>query len=265
MSRIFEAGYINVYSELNTKERCALAFNRKYKQLNPAWDNTMVLLCKKFGGLSLFQPVVLDAGCGNGNYVVDEFRSKISLACGVDANTEATAKNICLDEIKYSPLEEIPYENNKFDVALSLWVVEHLKNPTEVFEEIYRVLKPGGFFLFATPNKDFLPIRVKNLLNLNKINIIANKLLYGREEKDIFRTFYGANDEHDLRNRLENAKFEEIQIDLNYDPGYTSFNEITFKVSNLLSGLPWFKAHLVGLARKGLGAMDLARSLCLSD
>jgi len=94
---------------------------------------------------------ILDAGCGHGNIVVDEFRKNIKKAVGIDFNKEATSKNVCLDEIVIGDLEKMPFSSESFDVVLSLWVLEHLENPLKVLSEIYRVLKPGGAFFFVTP------------------------------------------------------------------------------------------------------------------
>lgn len=240
-SKIFEKGYINVYSELTNQERRELFYQRKYKELNPAWDQTNIVLCQyfdKYGGKT-----VLDAGCGQGNYVIDEFSNKIDFAAGVDADKESTGKNISLDEIKYSNLEAIPYPNNYFDTVISLWVLEHLKNPLKVFKEVGRVLKSGGCFIFATPNKNSWLLRVKRLMTNNLIRVI-NKSLYGREEKNVFGTYYRANSVADLTKLLKLAGFGLTEIKLNYDPAFTSFNEVTFRLSNLIND----GQHIIGVS-----------------
>ena len=39
---------------------------------------------------------------------------------------------------------DLPFANNSFDYVISLQVLEHVKDPRPLFEEMYRVLKPGG-------------------------------------------------------------------------------------------------------------------------
>jgi SAM-dependent methyltransferase len=56
----------------------------------------MVFLSNYFKNNTPENSVILDAGCGNGNYVIDENRQKIAWAIGIDASQESTAKNICL-------------------------------------------------------------------------------------------------------------------------------------------------------------------------
>jgi SAM-dependent methyltransferase len=240
---------------LNPKERRQVEYKIKYKKENPKWDETLVFLARELSKLGEDDLVVLDVGCGNGNYVVDENRKKIAWAAGVDLDESYVKKNICLDEIKIADLESLPFDDSTFDVVLSLWVLEHLKNPGKAFEEVYRVLKPGGLFMFATPNKKFLPLVLMNFLKSNKINHLLNKLLFGREPKDVFPSYYGANDLKVLE-ELSADKFKQVVLRYNYDPGYTSFNDLTYRVSNISHSiftnveLKCTYPHIVGVLKK---------------
>ncbi len=40
-----------------------------------------------------------------------------------------------------------------FDAVLTTEVLEHLKNPYHFFEEVYRILNPGGLFIVSTPHQ----------------------------------------------------------------------------------------------------------------
>jgi len=232
-SKIIERGYLHVYSQLNQKERQILEYQRKYKELCPEWDQTNIILCRQFemATKGLKKVTVLDAGCGNGNYVIDEFRSQIDWAAGVDADTMSTRNNICLDEIKYSNLENIPYPDNEFDIVISAWVAEHLKNPEKVFHEIFRVLKKGGTLIMVTPNAHCWLVGLKKILGNGWINKSVNKLIYGRKNIDVFPTFYRFNDAKNIKKMLTGIGYQKIAITLNYDPGYTSFNQISFRIS----------------------------------
>ena len=46
---------------------------------------------------------------------------------------------------------ELPFEDNTFDVALCMVVLEHLEDPRKAIAEIQRVLKPGGTVLVSVP------------------------------------------------------------------------------------------------------------------
>jgi len=47
--------------------------------------------------------------------------------------------------------DEIPVKSETFDIVLLSEVLEHLEQPYEVLNEIYRVLKPGGLFFITVP------------------------------------------------------------------------------------------------------------------
>ena len=42
---------------------------------------------------------------------------------------------------------KMPFPDNSFDAAWTVWVVEHIPQPEKAFEEMRRVLKPGGMLL----------------------------------------------------------------------------------------------------------------------
>jgi SAM-dependent methyltransferase len=48
-------------------------------------------------------------------------------------------------------VEMMPFENNSFDMVLCSQVLEHVAHPWRAFEEIYRVLKPGGKAIITVP------------------------------------------------------------------------------------------------------------------
>ena len=51
----------------------------------------------------------------------------------------------------------LPYEDKTFDVVISTSVLEHAQNKEELFFEIHRVLKIGGYSMHLFPAKWYLP------------------------------------------------------------------------------------------------------------
>ncbi len=138
------------------------------------WENSFVDLNKNLfsadavKGYDVFSSVenlinksskILDFGCGKGNLVKD-FRDRgYSNSYGVDpselllTNTEAEAAYPgCLKKLDGSKL---PFENSTFDVVYSSGVLHHIdwSDYISVFQEIRRVLKPGGHFIYLEPRK----------------------------------------------------------------------------------------------------------------
>ncbi|MEQ5792592.1 methyltransferase domain-containing protein [Muricauda sp. NFXS6] len=69
-----------------------------------------------------------------------------------------------LDHLEYtttdlnSPLADVkadicnlPFQDNSFDVILCNHVLEHIPNDTKAMQELYRVMKPGGWGIFQIP------------------------------------------------------------------------------------------------------------------
>ena len=54
-------------------------------------------------------------------------------------------------------LEKMSYPDNVFDVFITQDVMEHIFDISAAFNEVKRVLKPGGFFLFTVPYYKDLP------------------------------------------------------------------------------------------------------------
>ena len=52
--------------------------------------------------------------------------------------------------------DKTPYEDQSFDVIVSSEVIEHLENPRAVVREWFRLVKPGGWVVFSTPNNESL-------------------------------------------------------------------------------------------------------------
>jgi arsenite methyltransferase len=111
--------------------------------------------------LGKLQPgdTVLDFGCGGGFdlYVAARLVGEKGLLCGVDLTEEMVKRagenlavaGITNFEIKKVDSEKISYEDNSFDVVISNGVINLSPLKQACFEELWRVLKPGGKIQFA--------------------------------------------------------------------------------------------------------------------
>ncbi|MDO6598415.1 methyltransferase domain-containing protein [Oceanihabitans sp. 2_MG-2023] len=48
----------------------------------------------------------------------------------------------------------LPFKDNSYDVILCNHVLEHIPDDTKAMQELYRVLKPGGYGIFQIPQDD---------------------------------------------------------------------------------------------------------------
>jgi SAM-dependent methyltransferase len=98
---------------------------------------------------------LLDFGCGRGEFL------RGFIGCGVKGfgvDGSCMAEKYCPDaELFVSDLENdnLPFEDNFFDVIYSKSVIEHFYYPEKVVKEIYRVIKPGGLVITLCPDWEF--------------------------------------------------------------------------------------------------------------
>jgi len=86
---------------------------------------------------------VLDIGCGDGARL-GELRDKGFDAFGCEIN-----KSWVGNFVDYGDAENLPYDDNSFDVVLSIDVLEHLKNPVLALKEMFRVCKNRAFIIIT--------------------------------------------------------------------------------------------------------------------
>lgn len=106
--------------------------------------------------MDLFKPFVggklLDYGCGDGQFL-NRIYDYCEIACGIDICDLAIEKahhSYPSLELKLISDHKIPYEDNYFDTACAIDVLEHIVDIESVFEELNRVLKLKGNLLIAT-------------------------------------------------------------------------------------------------------------------
>ncbi|MBD2088489.1 methyltransferase domain-containing protein [Microcoleus sp. FACHB-1515] len=99
---------------------------------------------------------VIDFGCATG-YLARLLRARGCEVTGLEINASAAkhAEEFCeqviVADLDYVSLSEI-LPNQKFDVAIFGDVLEHLRNPWEVLEEVRSILTEEGYVVASIPN-----------------------------------------------------------------------------------------------------------------
>jgi len=116
---------------------------------------------------------VLDLGCGAGNdcFVARAIVGESGKVVGLDftdAMLEKAQKNnarLGFKNVEFikGDIEDMPLEDNQFDVVISNCVLNLVPDKRKAFAEIKRVLKPGGHFCISdVVSKGTLPEKLKN-------------------------------------------------------------------------------------------------------
>ncbi|MFH1187083.1 MAG: methyltransferase domain-containing protein [Candidatus Levyibacteriota bacterium] len=94
------------------------------------------------------KPPVLDIGCGFGEFIQGFTDEKIDVGIDINAKDLLTAaKNNRYKSLLLEDARKLSFSNNTFETIISISTFEHIKNPQKVFNECYRVLKPGGMLI----------------------------------------------------------------------------------------------------------------------
>jgi SAM-dependent methyltransferase len=154
----------------------------------------------------------LDVGAGSrihGGWLPpeqEELRQRATTLIGFDVQAGHLRQHPFLDGRAVGFAEHLPFRSGSIDLVTANMVLEHLVDPLAVFREIARVLRPGGAFVFVTPNRAHPVIRLLALLlGPRGRRLLARVVEHRRQAERIFLTHYRANTCDDLARLAEAA------------------------------------------------------------
>jgi ubiquinone/menaquinone biosynthesis C-methylase UbiE len=162
----------------------------------------------------------LDLGCGR-QIVPDfaasldqqrEIAARMKLVVGMDVDA-AILDHPLLQERVMGWGDALPFADSTFDLITANMVMEHVKDPARILSEARRVLRPGGQFLFHTPNFKYYLVFIAWLIP----DIIKRKivwLLEHRADEDIFPTWYRINTTSRVRHWAAQQGFEVAEVEV---------------------------------------------------
>ncbi|MCX6907912.1 MAG: class I SAM-dependent methyltransferase [Verrucomicrobia bacterium] len=155
--------------------------------------------------------VVLDAGCGQSllpTYL--PIRRRAFAYWGCDPDPQAR-QNPSLDYFVAGELDGAKFGDQKFDLVMSSYVLEHLSDPLPFFCSARSVLRPGGTFAFLTCNRKHpfcQAVRLVERLHLKSML----RTTYGEASEscwhiNAYPAFYRANTMRQIFGLAEKAGF----------------------------------------------------------
>ena len=229
-------------------------FKQKYRNINPKWRESHAIYRNIIAKEVNSDTRILDVGCGHKSYMKTVY-DKTPHTFGIDPDKEALNKNNLINNKIVGFVSNLPFEDDYFDLVVSEWVLEHLKNPEKAFQEIYRVLKPDGKVVFLTPNALNYNVWIIRTIP-NRFHSFFTKKLYGRKEEDTYPVYYKINSVMKITKILGSIGFKKCELILNGDPTYISFNRPLFAFAILLEKLlnlkpfRFAKVHIIGVFKK---------------
>jgi 2-polyprenyl-3-methyl-5-hydroxy-6-metoxy-1,4-benzoquinol methylase len=103
----------------------------------------------------------LDIGCGPGLFV-EVAGERGWEGSGIDPNEDAVkwAKENVSDQVRLGTAETLEWPDEYFDCVTMFDVIEHMADPRVEMADVWRVLRPGGLLVVATPDAGALITRV---------------------------------------------------------------------------------------------------------
>lgn len=229
-------------------------YRQKYRVLNPEWQDSLTIQKNIIVQNINKKTRLLDLGCGHSDFMGEAY-NKTEYIYGIDPDKRAIEKNTIINNKIIGSADKMPFADNFFDLVTLTWVMEHLDDPSQVFKEVHRVLKPKGKIIFLTPN-----IWNYNVWIIRVIPNIFHKFLvsyfYNRQENDTYPKKYKLNSIGKIDKILLPIGLKKCQIILNGDPSYISFNKSLFKSACLIEKLfnkksfNFAKVHIIGVYQK---------------
>ena len=180
-------------------------------------------------GPMFFEPYAIDV---SNRIDISSVNTALEIACGTGRVTRhlrkvipATAKLIASDispdmlavakekleglDIDWRIIDahELPFGENTLDLVVCCFGYMFVPDKTKAFAEVYRVLKPGGMFLFTTWDR----------LENNAASFVSRTIMKGYLEQPLPESYnlaFSMNDELTIQKLLHDAAFSKITIEI---------------------------------------------------
>ncbi len=157
------------------------------------------------------------------------FKGEVASVIGADIDP-VVLSNEELDEGYLIKDGVLPFSDNYFDLAYSDFVLEHIEDPKQFLQEVYRVLKPGGSFFFRAPNKyHYVAIIARSTPHWFH-DLVANRVRgLSEDSHEPWPTFYRLNSQGLIQRYANQVGFEHIELRfVEAEPSYFMFHAIPF-------------------------------------
>lgn len=120
---------------------------------------------------------ILEIGSGTGRFTRELAKRGAHVVCA-DLSREMHEQSRLLlpdNSVEYFVMSgsELGFADETFDACLTINVMSHIKNDSEIFAEVSRVLKKGGFFVANFPNMSGIYFPIGVIVNLFKRSLQA--------------------------------------------------------------------------------------------
>ena len=179
---------------------------------------------------------ILDLGCGAGRTTINLYMSGYTNITGLDiadklidfAKKYSSSHNLDINFV-VGDATKLEYEDNSFDVVIfsfnGMQCIPGLENRRNVLKEVYRVLKPGGYYIFTAHDRhdpkcpQYLPFWEKiendwkNGINESGVECLGDLITTDPAGEEAFIHFSTIDE---LKDFISEQPFEIVEYDYSY-------------------------------------------------
>ena len=199
---------------------------------------------------------ILEVGAGPSN-PTSRYLSSLGHLSGVDVDP-AVRSNQYLADAHVLKTDVYPFADSCFDACVSNYVLEHVADPRVHLSEVSRILRPGGVYLFRTPNRYHYVSLVSRLTPHWFHEAVANRLRNLSEEAPHpYPTYYRLNSRRAIHRAATQAGLlvRELRM-VEKEPSYGKASRILFLTFMLYERVVNSSAHFASLRANVFGVLD---------
>ena len=197
---------------------------------------------------------LLEIGAGPSNATSD-YLATLGALTGLDVSDEVRG-NRALTEARVFDGGVFPFADASFSGCVSNYVLEHVEDPGAHFREVARVLRPGGTYLFRTPNRwHYVAVASRMLPHFVHVRAANRLRKLSDDAHEPWKTFYRANGGGSLRRLARGAGLEvgELRV-IEPEPSYGAAHAALFypmmayeRTVNSTAALEGLRANFLGV------------------
>jgi SAM-dependent methyltransferase len=181
------------------------------------------------------------------------FKGEVARVVGADISSDIM-RNPGLDEA-YVYRDVLPFDDETFDVVVSDYVFEHVREPQSFLSEVRRVLKKQCSFFFRTPNLLHY-VSLAGCLTPHRLHMLLANRVRGMDAQahEPWPTYYRLNTRRAIDRAARRAGFSDITMRLiETKPAYLVFHPAAFyagvayeRLVNRFTFLAPIRANILG-------------------
>jgi SAM-dependent methyltransferase len=185
-------------------------------------------------------------------------RGEVAAVVGADIDP-IVLENADCDTAVVIHAGHVPLPDQSFDVVLSDFVLEHVTEPALFLREVRRLLKPGGLFVFRTPNRwHYVSLAARLTPHCLHSGLSRHARRMPHDAHEPYRTYYRLNSVRRLRQEAIRVGLCVRQIVLwEAEPSYLVFHQLAFlagvgyeRLVNRWSRLGFLRANIFGVLER---------------